>query len=219
MDGKTKAIAWGIILRSRCDARVEESCRVALDACHSPDIKGDRFLNHFSMVTTVGAPQTVAAQEMCIERLLPPDEATASHHIALMSAGQPSKSVCRILKEPRPRLTSGSGVCMTETTTNNCETTDRDVRRTTRPFAGIIVLLVCLTVLITFSVAGDWLENSMTLTQADIKTLAQEEIAPSCPVPATLRFSLAGLAREGETAPRSPKSHFIKTRHFLRTTD
>jgi hypothetical protein len=108
---------------------------------------------------------------------------------------------------------------MTETTTNNCEATDREVRRRTGPLAGVIVLLVCVTVLITFSVAGDWLENSMTLAQGEIMTLAQEDISPSCPVPATLRFSLAGLSREGETAPRSPKAHFIRTRHFIRTTD
>jgi len=39
------------------------------------------------MVTTVGAPQTAPAQEMCIECLFPADEASESHHIALMSAG------------------------------------------------------------------------------------------------------------------------------------
>jgi hypothetical protein len=107
---------------------------------------------------------------------------------------------------------------MTKTTTSNCEAADRDVQRRTRPVAGIVVLLVCLTVLITFSVAGDWLENSMTLRQEDIMALAQEDIAPSCPVPATLHFSLAELSRGGE-APRSPKAHFIRTRHFIRTTD
>ena len=87
VDEKAQGIAWGIIRLSRCDARVEESCRVALHACHSHDIKGDRFLNHFSMVMTVNTPQTVAAQEMCIEWLFPADAATACHHIALMSAG------------------------------------------------------------------------------------------------------------------------------------
>src|SRR5260370_18446925 len=49
-------------------------------------VKGDRLFNYFSMVTTVGTPQTVAAQEMCIECLVSADEATAGHHIALMSA-------------------------------------------------------------------------------------------------------------------------------------
>jgi hypothetical protein len=32
-------------------------------------VKGDRLSNYFSMVTTVGTPQAVAAQEMCIECL------------------------------------------------------------------------------------------------------------------------------------------------------
>jgi hypothetical protein len=101
---------------------------------------------------------------------------------------------------------------MTETTTNSCGAAGRDVQRRTRPLAGVIVLLVCLTILITFSVAGDWLENGTTLAQEDIVTLAQEDISPSCPMPATLRFSLAGLSREGRQHSARSKAHFIRTR-------
>lgn len=39
-----------------------------------------RELSYFSMVTTVGTPQTVAAQELRIECLFPADEATEKHH-------------------------------------------------------------------------------------------------------------------------------------------
>jgi transcriptional regulator with XRE-family HTH domain len=48
-------------------------------------VKDDRVLNYFSMVTTVGTPQTVAAQELRIECMFPADEATELHHHALMS--------------------------------------------------------------------------------------------------------------------------------------
>ncbi|WP_244571374.1 helix-turn-helix domain-containing protein [Mesorhizobium carmichaelinearum] len=51
---------------------------------------GDRVLNYFSMVTTVGTPQTVAAQELRIECMFPADEATEIHHAEMMAeAGNP----------------------------------------------------------------------------------------------------------------------------------
>ena len=43
-------------------------------------VKGGRVLNYFSMVTTVGTPQTVAAQELRIECMFPADEATEAFH-------------------------------------------------------------------------------------------------------------------------------------------
>lgn len=43
-------------------------------------------LNYFSMVSTVGTPQTIAAQELRVECMFPADEATEGHHDALMSA-------------------------------------------------------------------------------------------------------------------------------------
>ncbi len=39
-------------------------------------VKEDRVLNYLSMVTTVGTPQIVAAQELCIECMFPADQAT-----------------------------------------------------------------------------------------------------------------------------------------------
>ena len=47
-------------------------------------IKDGRLLHYFSMITTVGTPQTIAAQELRIECLFPVDEATEQHHIELM---------------------------------------------------------------------------------------------------------------------------------------
>jgi transcription regulator MmyB-like protein len=49
-------------------------------------VKDDRVLNYFSMLTTVGTPQTIAAQELRIECPFPADEAAATLHVALMSA-------------------------------------------------------------------------------------------------------------------------------------
>ncbi len=45
-------------------------------------IKGDRVLNYFSMVSTVGTPQTVAAQELRVECMFPADDATEAWHLA-----------------------------------------------------------------------------------------------------------------------------------------
>jgi hypothetical protein len=45
-------------------------------------------LNYFSMITTVGTPLTVAAQELRIECLFPADDETEARHIALLGATQ-----------------------------------------------------------------------------------------------------------------------------------
>jgi len=50
--------------------------------------KGDTVLNYFSMVTTLGTPQTVAAQEMRIESMFPADETTEKEHAAFLRAGR-----------------------------------------------------------------------------------------------------------------------------------
>lgn len=49
-------------------------------------VKDDGVLNYFSMVATVGTPQTVAAQELRLECMFPVDEATEKYHLALMKS-------------------------------------------------------------------------------------------------------------------------------------
>ena len=49
-------------------------------------VKGKKVLNYFSMVTTVGTPQTVAAQELRIECMYPADEETEIQHIKLIKS-------------------------------------------------------------------------------------------------------------------------------------
>ena len=53
-------------------------------------VKDDKMLNYFSMVTTVGTPQTIAAQELRIECMFPADEATEINH-AIMIGAVPAK--------------------------------------------------------------------------------------------------------------------------------
>jgi transcriptional regulator with XRE-family HTH domain len=47
-------------------------------------VRDGQVLNYFSMVTTVGTPQTIAAQELRIECMFPADEATEAHHIEMI---------------------------------------------------------------------------------------------------------------------------------------
>jgi transcriptional regulator with XRE-family HTH domain len=47
--------------------------------------KDETALNYFSMVTTVGTPQTIAAQELRIESMFPVDEDTEREHLRLLA--------------------------------------------------------------------------------------------------------------------------------------
>lgn len=51
-------------------------------------VRNGQVLNYFSMVTTVGTPQTVAAQELRVECMFPADEATEALHVALLDGEQ-----------------------------------------------------------------------------------------------------------------------------------
>jgi hypothetical protein len=42
-------------------------------------------LNYFSLITTVGTPQTTAAQELRVECMFPADDETERHHLELMA--------------------------------------------------------------------------------------------------------------------------------------
>jgi transcriptional regulator with XRE-family HTH domain len=55
-------------------------------------VKDDTVLNYFSMVTNVGTPQTVAAQELRIECMFPADEVTERHHAAMIGEAAASGS-------------------------------------------------------------------------------------------------------------------------------
>lgn len=47
--------------------------------------KGGMVLNYFSIISTIGTPTTVAAQELRLECMFPVDEATEQQHLALFN--------------------------------------------------------------------------------------------------------------------------------------
>ena len=49
-------------------------------------VRDGEVLSYFSMVTTVGTPQTIAAQELRIECMFPADAATEGHHRKMMDS-------------------------------------------------------------------------------------------------------------------------------------
>ena len=49
-------------------------------------IKDDVVLNYFSMVTTIGTPQTVATQELRVECMYPVDEETEIQHVKILGS-------------------------------------------------------------------------------------------------------------------------------------
>ena len=49
-------------------------------------VRDGRVLNYFSMVSTVGTPQTIAAQELRVECMFPADDATEEWHLASFGA-------------------------------------------------------------------------------------------------------------------------------------
>jgi transcriptional regulator with XRE-family HTH domain len=57
--------------------------------------KGRVTLNYFSMITTVGTPQTVAAEEMRLESMFPADEWTEETHARFVRDNVDSGSVAR----------------------------------------------------------------------------------------------------------------------------
>jgi hypothetical protein len=49
-------------------------------------VKHGKLMNYFSMVTTTGAPKTVAAEGLRLECLFPADEKTEARHADLIGA-------------------------------------------------------------------------------------------------------------------------------------
>jgi transcriptional regulator with XRE-family HTH domain len=62
----------------------------------------DRVLNYFSMVTTVGSPAAVAAQELRIECMFPVDPATESQHELVMEAAPEQLAVNHSASDSAP---------------------------------------------------------------------------------------------------------------------
>jgi transcriptional regulator with XRE-family HTH domain len=85
IDEKTKELLAALLAYP--DVKTEWKTRKAsraLPVIPLSFVKGDKVLNYFSMVTTVGTPQTIAAQELRIECMFPADEATELDHTKMM---------------------------------------------------------------------------------------------------------------------------------------
>jgi transcriptional regulator with XRE-family HTH domain len=88
VDGKTKELIAALLAYPDVKADWKSSKVVNL-AATMPMIpigfvRGKKVLNYFSMITTVGTPQTVAAQELRIECMFPVDDETELQHIKLI---------------------------------------------------------------------------------------------------------------------------------------
>jgi transcriptional regulator with XRE-family HTH domain len=87
IDERTKELMAALLAYP--DVKTEWKNPIALSAMPVIPIgfvKDGKVLNYFSMVTTVGTPQTIAAQELRIECMFPVDEATEANHLQMIGS-------------------------------------------------------------------------------------------------------------------------------------
>jgi transcriptional regulator with XRE-family HTH domain len=81
-----KATARSSAREGRTSARIPaEGATSRLPVIPISFVKDGRVLSYFSMVATVGTPQTIAAQELRLECMFPVDEASEAHHLEIMA--------------------------------------------------------------------------------------------------------------------------------------
>lgn len=88
VDEKTKALLAALLAYPgvRAEWQAPEAAG-AMPVIPLGFIRDGVVLNYFSLVTTVGTPQTIAAQELRVECMFPADDATERHHTVLMERG------------------------------------------------------------------------------------------------------------------------------------
>ena len=89
IDEKTKELMNALLAYPDVEATWQPEMPEAMPVIPISFVKDRKTLNYFSMVTTVGTPQTVAAQEIRIECLFPADEETEKWHLKTPSMGLP----------------------------------------------------------------------------------------------------------------------------------
>jgi transcriptional regulator with XRE-family HTH domain len=88
IDDRTKSLLERLLAFQNVDPpSMSEGTQAAMPVIPLSFIYQGRRLNYFSMVTTVGTPQTVTAQELRIECMFPADDATETLHAALVGDG------------------------------------------------------------------------------------------------------------------------------------
>jgi transcriptional regulator with XRE-family HTH domain len=91
IDERTKELMAALLAYP--DVKTEWKNPIALSAMPVIPIgfvKDGKVFNYFSMVTTVGTPQTIAAQELRIECMFPADEATEANHVRMIGGAPAS---------------------------------------------------------------------------------------------------------------------------------
>jgi transcriptional regulator with XRE-family HTH domain len=92
MDDKTRDLLTALLAYPEVDRDVEVTDEVGqeptLPVIPLSFAKDGRVLNYFSMVSTVGTPQTIAAQELRVECMFPMDEMTEVYHHELMATAK-----------------------------------------------------------------------------------------------------------------------------------
>jgi transcriptional regulator with XRE-family HTH domain len=87
VDDKTKELLASLLAFPDTEPPLAAGMQAATPVIPIGFIKEGKQLNYFSMVTTVGTPQTVAAQELRIECMFPADDETEMLHAALVNDG------------------------------------------------------------------------------------------------------------------------------------
>ena len=89
VDDRTRALIRALLAYPdvRADWKTPESA-ASLPMVPLGFIRDGRVLNYFSMIATVGTPQTIAAQELRLECMFPADEETEAYHATLMGEGR-----------------------------------------------------------------------------------------------------------------------------------
>jgi hypothetical protein len=86
VDEKTKALVAALLAYSGVKSEWKNPVALSfMPVIPIGFVKNGQVLNYFSMVTTVGTPQTVAAQELRIECMFPADETTEVHHASMIA--------------------------------------------------------------------------------------------------------------------------------------
>ncbi|NYH16267.1 helix-turn-helix domain-containing protein [Paraburkholderia bryophila] len=98
IDDKTRELLDALRAYPEVDAKLQpgdalkaDSASASMPVIPMGFIKDGRVMNYFSMVTSVGTPQTIAAQELRIECMFPADDETEALHLQMLDANAKAK--------------------------------------------------------------------------------------------------------------------------------
>lgn len=85
LDTRSKALVAALLAYPGADCARDAAAPAHMPVIPLSFVKDGEVLNYFSMVTTVGDPQTVAAQELRVECMFPADDETERLHATTMA--------------------------------------------------------------------------------------------------------------------------------------